>query len=384
MKDLQQALQQRRQQGLYRQRKILQSPQGREIVLDGQRQLNFSSNDYLGLSNHPAVKQAFVDAAQHYGVGSGSAHLVNGHSEIHHRLEQTLAEFTGYPRALLFSTGYMANLAVAQSLCGRGDFIIEDKLNHASLLDAAQLSGGRLLRYPHKNHAQLQKQLQRCERGKRLLCSDAVFSMDGDEADIARLVSLSQQHQAWLMLDDAHGFGVLGEGGRGSLSRQQISCTDVPIYMATLGKALGTAGAFIAGSEDLVEYLIQHARSYIYTTAMPAAVAAATLCSLRLLEAEAHLRQQLAQNIAKFRQLAAARGIGLMPSDTAIQPVLIGDAEHASRLSEALFAQGFHLAAIRPPTVPANSARLRITLRADHQQRDMTALLDALAQLLDQ
>ena len=384
MKNLQQALQQRQQQGLYRRRHILQGPQGRQIQLDGQTLLNFSSNDYLGLSNHPAVKQAFIDAAQRHGVGSGSAHLVNGHSEAHHQLEQALAEFTGYPRALLFSTGYMANLAVAQSLCGRGDFIVEDKLNHASLLDAAQLSGGRLLRYPHKDHTQLQNRLQQCDNGEILLCSDAVFSMDGDEADIASLVSLSQQHQSWLMLDDAHGFGVLGENGRGSLSRQQISNADVPIYMATLGKALGTAGAFIAGSEELIEYLIQHARSYIYTTAMPAAVAAATLCSLQLLTTEAHRRQQLAENIALFRQLAAARGIVLMPSDTAIQPVPIGDAERASQLSEALFTRGFHLAAIRPPTVPANSARLRITLRADHQQGDMISLLDALAELLDQ
>ena len=384
MKNLQQQLQQRQQQGLYRRRRILQGPQGRQIQLDGQTLLNFSSNDYLGLSNHPMVRQAFIDAAQHYGVGSGSAHLVNGHSEIHHQLELALAEFTGYPRALLFSTGYMANLAVAQSLCGRGDFIVEDKLNHASLLDAAQLSAGRLLRYPHKNHTQLQQQLQRCNDGEILLCSDAVFSMDGDEADIATLVSLSQQHQAWLMLDDAHGFGVLGSDGRGSLSQQQISSADVPIYMATLGKALGTAGAFIAGSEDLIEYLIQHARSYIYTTAMPAAVAAATLASLQLLDSEADRRQQLADNIAEFRRLAAARGISLMPSDTAIQPVLIGNAGRASQLSQALFTRGFHLAAIRPPTVPANSARLRITLRADHQQNDLTTLLDALAQLLEQ
>jgi len=385
MKNLRQELNQRQQQGLYRRRKILQSPQGREVVIDGQSLLNFCSNDYLGLANHPEVKKAFIEAAQQYGVGSGAAHLVNGHSTYHHQLEEELADFCGYPRALLFSTGYMANLAVAQSLCSRGDSIIEDKLNHASLLDAAQLSGGKLIRYLHADYNSLQSQLEACRSNKAkeiLVSSDAVFSMDGDEADIKMMEKHCQHHDAWLMLDDAHGFGVLGDNGRGSLSHQLVSPQQVPIYMATLGKAMGTAGAFVAGSEDLIEYLIQTARSYIYTTAMPAAVAAASLASLSILRESDSRQQSLLHNIALFKQLAEQSEIVLMPSDTAIQPILVGSAEQALKLSQQLFDKGLHIAAIRPPTVPKNTARLRITLRADHTENDIKTLIDTLAGLL--
>jgi len=385
MKNLRQELNQRQQQGLYRRRKILQSPQGREVVIDGQSLLNFCSNDYLGLANHPEVKKAFIEAAQQYGVGSGAAHLVNGHSTYHHQLEEELADFCGYPRALLFSTGYMANLAVAQSLCGRGDSIIEDKLNHASLLDAAQLSGGKLIRYLHADYNSLQSQLEACHSNKAkeiLVSSDAVFSMDGDEADIKMMAQHCQQHGAWLMLDDAHGLGVLGDNGRGSLSHQLVSPRQVPIYMATLGKAVGTAGAFVAGSEDLIEYLIQTARSYIYTTAMPAAVAAASLASLSILRESDSRQQSLLHNIALFKQLAEQSELVLMPSDTAIQPILIGSADRALKLSQQLFDKGLHIAAIRPPTVPKNTARLRITLRADHAENDIKTLIDTLAGLL--
>ncbi len=382
MKDLRQELQQRQQQGLYRRRRQLQGPQGREIILDGQRLLNFCSNDYLGLANHPAVVEAFTRAARHYGVGSGSAHLVNGHSDAHHALEETLAEFTGYPRALLFSTGYMANLAVAQSLCGRGDHILEDRLNHASLLDAAQLSGAKLMRYLHCDPASLQKKLQRCSEGEILITSDAVFSMDGDEAPVAELVSISQQRETWLMLDDAHGFGVLGTQGRGSLSHQQVRPAEVPLYMATLGKAIGTAGAFIAASEDIIEYLIQTARSYIYTTAMPAAIAAATQASLQLLSTDNGYQQALHDNIRSFRRLAAEQQLALMPSNTAIQPIVIGPSELALDISQQLFQQGLHVAAIRPPTVPENTARLRITLRADHTPQDIEYLVACLSQIV--
>lgn len=382
MKDLRQELQQRQQQGLYRRRRQLQGPQGREIVLDGQRLLNFCSNDYLGLANHPAVVEAFTRAARQYGVGSGSAHLVNGHSDAHHALEEALAEFTGYPRALLFSTGYMANLAVAQSLCGRADHILEDRLNHASLLDAAQLSGAKLMRYLHCDPASLRKKLQRCQDGEILITSDAVFSMDGDEAPIAELVSISQQREAWLMLDDAHGFGVLGTQGQGSLAHQQVRPDDVPIYMATLGKAMGTAGAFIAASEDIIEYLIQTARSYIYTTAMPAAIAAATLASLRLLSTDSSYQQALHDNIHRFKQLAAEQRLALMPSNTAIQPIVIGPSDLALNISQQLFQQGLHVAAIRPPTVPENTARLRITLRADHTPQDIEYLVTRLSQVV--
>jgi len=385
MKNLRQELEQRQQQGLYRRRKVMQSPQGREIIIDGQTVLNFCSNDYLGLANHPEVKKAFIDAAQSYGVGSGSAHLVNGHSKLHQQLEEELADFCGYPRALLFSTGYMANLGVAQSLCGRGDSIIEDKLNHASLLDAAQLSGGKLLRYIHADYNSLQSQLEATHSDKRreiLISSDAVFSMDGDEADIRTMAQYCQQYEAWLMLDDAHGFGVLGDHGKGSLSQQSISPQQVPVYMATLGKAMGTAGAFVAGPEDLIEYLIQTARSYIYTTAMPAAVAAASLASLNILKKGDSKQQSLLHNIRYFKRLAQQSDIILMPSNTAIQPILVGNADEALRLSQQLFDKGLHIAAIRPPTVPKNSARLRITLRADHTENDIKGLINTLSDLL--
>jgi len=385
MKNLRRELDLRQQQGLYRTRKVLQSPQGREIIIDGQSLLNFCSNDYLGLANHPEVKKAFIEAAQQYGVGSGSAHLVNGHSKLHHQLEEELADFCGYPRALLFSTGYMANLAVAQSLCGRGDSIIEDKLNHASLLDAAQLSDGKLVRYVHADYSSLQSQLETCHLSNSkniLVSSDAVFSMDGDEADIKTMAQHCLQYDAWLMLDDAHGLGVLGDHGKGSLSHQLVPTQEVPIYMATLGKAMGTAGAFVAGSEDLIEYLIQTARSYIYTTAMPAAVAAASLASLSILRESDNKQQSLLHNIALFKQLAQQNEITLMASNTAIQPILIGNADQALRLSQQLFDKGLHIVAIRPPTVPKNTARLRITLRADHTEKDIHSLISALSDLL--
>jgi 8-amino-7-oxononanoate synthase len=376
MKNLQQDLQQRKQQGLYRKRKILNSPQGREIILDDQRVLNFCSNDYLGLANHPDVIQAFRLAAQQYGVGSGAAHLVNGHTKAHHALEEELAAFCGYPRALLFSTGYMANLGVAQSLCTKHDNIIEDKLNHASLIDAANISNARLQRFLHKDYNSLQTKLARCESGEKLVSSDSVFSMDGDEADIQKMLQHCQDHDARLMLDDAHGFGVLGKQGRGSLSHQNINVDDVQIYMATLGKALGTAGAFIAGSEELVESLIQNARCYIYTTAMPAAIAEATRISLQLLLKESWRQQALTKNIEYFKLLSAQGGVNLHGSNTAIQPVIIGDASHAIGVSEKLLERGLHVAAIRPPTVPANTSRLRITLRADHTKEDIEYLLE--------
>jgi len=384
MKDLKKALSQLQQQGLYRRRRCLQGPQGREIILDGHRLLNFSSNDYLGLANHPDVVRSFKQAADQYGVGSGSAHLVNGHSRPHQQLEDALAEFTGYPRALLFSTGYMANLAVAQSLCSQGDYIIEDRLNHASLLDAAKLSGGKLMRHLHLDYQSLEKKLQRCDKGEILVSSDAVFSMDGDAVNIRQWLDSAQQKNAWCMLDDAHGFGVLGNQGRGSLSEQQIDSSQLHIYMATLGKAIGTSGAFIAASEDLIEYLIQTARSYIYTTAMPPATAQASLSSLKLLIEEPHRQQSLRDNITLFKQLSLQAGLPVMPSDSAIQPVMIGPADKALAISQQLFTKGLHIAAIRPPTVPKNTARLRITLRADHTSSDLQQLVEQLHSLLKQ
>ena len=382
MKDLQQDLHNRKQQGLYRSRKVLQSPQGREIILNDQQVLNFCSNDYLGLANHPEVKQAFIMATEKYGVGSGSAHLVNGHTLAHHALEDELADFCGYPRALLFSTGYMANLAVAQSLCTKNNYIIEDKLNHASLLDAANISNTRLKRFLHKDYNSLKSKLSRCDSTEKLVSSDSVFSMDGDEAEIQQMVNLCQTHNAWLMLDDAHGFGTLGNEGRGSLNHQQVACSDVPVYMATLGKAMGTAGAFIAGSEELVETLIQSARCYIYTTAMPAAIAEATRISLQLLIKENWRQQSLNKNIGYFKNLAAQAELNLLQSNTSIQPIIIGDAQLAMEISQQLLNKGLHVAAIRPPTVPNNTARLRITLRADHTEKDIDKLVATISDIL--
>ncbi len=380
MKNFRQDLQQRKSQGLYRSRKILNSPQGREIILNDKRVLNFCSNDYLGLANHPQVVQSFIKATQQYGVGSGAAHLVNGHTKAHHALEEELADFCGYPRALLFSTGYMANLGVAQSLCTKKDSIIEDKLNHASLLDAASISNARLLRYLHKDYQSLANKLARCDDGEKLVTSDSVFSMDGDEADIAAMVAQCKKYDATLMLDDAHGFGVLGHQGRGSLWHQQVKTDDVPVYMATLGKAMGAAGAFVAGSEDLIETLIQTARCYVYTTAMPAAIAEAARISLQLLQQEDWRQQALIGNIALFKNLAKDAGLNVLESNTAIQPVMIGGSKRALEVSDGLLSKGLHVAAIRPPTVAENTARLRVTLRADHTPEDIAQLVDGIYQ----
>jgi 8-amino-7-oxononanoate synthase len=383
MKQLDTELAQRRADGLYRQRRIIDSPQGVETRIDGKLLLSFCSNDYLGLANHPAVKQAFVDAVAEYGVGSGAAHLINGHSRLHERCEQRLAEFTGRDRALLFSTGYMANIAIASALLGRNDFIYQDKLNHASLIDGAKLSDAKMVRYRHNDLRQLEELLSSGRRDhRRLVMTDAVFSMDGDCADVDTLSRIAAEHDAWAMVDDAHGFGVLGERGAGLLEQLGLNQQQVPILMATLGKAAGTAGAFVAGSEVLIETLIQRARPYIYTTASPPAIAAATLKSIDLIESETWRRDKLSESIAYFRQQAESLDVELMPSQTAIQPIVIGDHQKALRLSEALFAQGIHVTAIRPPTVPIGSARLRITLSAAHEREHIDQLVEALRALL--
>ena len=356
------------------------SASGTNIVLDGRPALNFCSNDYLGLANHPQVVESFKQAADQYGVGSGSAHLINGHTDSHHALEEELADYLGYEAALLFSTGYMANLGVAQTLCEKGDHIYADRLNHASLLDAALLSGARLLRYQHRDSDDLERRISSNSREK-LIMTDGVFSMDGDIAPLPRLAHISQQHDVWLMVDDAHGFGVLGKTGRGSMEHLGMASTDVPIFMATLGKALGTAGAFVAGSRDLIDYLVQKARTFVYTTAMPPAIAAATRTSLALMR-DTDVRSRLAHNIHTFRQLAEQRHIPLMDSETAIQPLMVGDAGKALSLSQQLLDQGFHVSAIRPPTVPVDTARLRITLSASHTETQIAGLVTALAGLL--
>lgn len=380
MKDLTSQLQQRKTDGLYRSRRIAESPQQVEMIVDGHKVINFCSNDYLGLANHASIKQALIDGVNQYGVGSGAAHLVNGHSLAHHQLEEKLAAFTGYPRALLFSSGYMANLGVAQALMQRGDTVFEDRLNHASLIDAGLHNGIKLIRYAHNNTDELSKKLASVNAGQPLVMTDGVFSMDGDIAAVKQLTTLCQQHHAHLMVDDAHGFGVLGAQGRGSLEHTDTAITEVPVYMATLGKAVGTAGAFVAGNDDLIETLIQFARTYIYTTAQPAAIAHATLESLNVIEHEPEYRHKLIDNIAYFKQCAMHADLPLLNSETAIQPLLIGENKQAVSLSNSLFENGIMVTAIRPPTVPNGTARLRITLSAQHSKTHIESLVDTVRQ----
>lgn len=374
-------LQSLNQQSLYRRRRVVESPQSVLMQLDGRQVVNFCSNDYLGLANHPEVIAAFKRGVDQYGVGSGSAHLICGHSHAHHALEDELAAFTGRERALLFSTGYMANLGVISALVGRGDSVLEDRLNHASLLDGGLLSAARFQRYQHNQLDDLQARLA-ASKGKALIVSDGVFSMDGDLALLPDLANLAEQHGAGLLIDDAHGFGVLGANGGGVVEHFGLSQQQVPILMGTLGKAFGTFGAFIAGSDALIEYLIQKARTYVFTTAMPAAVAEATRVSLRLLQQEAWRRQHLQALISRFRAGAEQQGLQLMDSATAIQPIILGDSETALLASERLLAQGFWVSAIRPPTVPAGTARLRITFSSLHTEQQVDALLEALPKAL--
>lgn len=371
----------RRSRHLYRSTRVADSPQQPQRQIDGNPLLTFCSNDYLGLANHPDVIHAFQQAANTYGVGSGAAHLVNGHSRPHQQLEEALAAFTGRERALLFSTGYMANLGVVNALLtGRNDLVYADRLNHASLVDAALLSGAKLIRYPHNDTASLGKRLmaQDAESPTQLILTDGVFSMDGDVAPLAKLAAMARHHDAWLMVDDAHGFGVLGNTGAGLVEAAGLNQDDVPILMGTLGKALGTAGAFVAGSHDLIEYLMQTARTWIYTTAQPPAVAAATLVSLQLVQTESWRREHLRTLIQQFRSGAAQLGLPLMPSDTAIQPIVVGSSEQALAISRKLEERGILVTAIRPPTVPLETARLRVTLSAAHTGEDVERLLDAL------
>lgn len=373
-------LQQRQQQGLYRQRRTLASPQGASVTIDGQPLINFSSNDYLGLASHPKLIEAAQFATQRWGYGSGASHLVCGHSEEHHRLEQALADFTGRDRALLFSTGYMANLATIQALVSKGDGVFEDKLNHASLLDGGLISGARFQRFLHNNSQQLERKLQVSDAARKLVVVDGVYSMDGDLAPLPELAAIATRHQAGLMVDDAHGFGVLGENGRGVAEHFQLDQQQLPVLMATFGKALGCFGAFVAGSETLIEYLIQFARPYIYTTALPPSCAAVANQALILLQQEPERRQHLQQLIARFRLGAASLGLALLDSPTAIQAVILGSAQTCMDTAEALRQRGILVGAIRPPTVAANSARLRITLNASHSNEQLDQLLETLDQ----
>ena len=377
--DLSARLAERRAADLYRQRPLLQSPQGPQVVVDGQPLLAFCNNDYLGLANHPEVIKAWRDGAERWGVGGGASHLVIGHSSPHHALEEALAEFTGRPRALLFSTGYMANLGTVTALVGQGDTVLQDRLNHASLLDAGLLSGARFSRYLHNDATSLGNRLEKAT-GNTLVVTDGVFSMDGDIAELPTLAAAARAKGAWLMVDDAHGFGTLGATGAGIVEHFGLGLDDVPVLIGTLGKGFGTSGAFVAGSEELIETLVQFARPYIYTTSQPPALACATLRSLQLLRSEHWRREHLASLIAQFRQGAQQLGLTLMESFTPIQPILIGDAGRALQLSRLLRERGLLVTAIRPPTVPASSARLRVTLCAAHSSAQVQQLLDALAE----
>ncbi|UVL19011.1 MULTISPECIES: 8-amino-7-oxononanoate synthase [unclassified Pseudomonas] len=381
--DLAARLAERRAADLYRQRPLLDSPQAPQVVVDGQPLLAFCSNDYLGLANHPEVIKAWRDGAERWGVGGGASHLVIGHSTPHHAVEEALAELTGRPRALLFSTGYMANLGAITALVGQGDTVLQDRLNHASLLDGGLLSGARFSRYLHNDPASLASRLEKAT-GNTLVVTDGVFSMDGDCADLPALAKVACGRGAWLMVDDAHGFGTLGANGGGLVEHFGLGVDDVPVLIGTLGKACGTAGAFVAGSEDLIEALVQFARPYIYTTSQPPALACATLKALELLRRERWRREHLAALIQQFRTGAEEIGLTLMDSHTAIQPILIGDAGRALALSRLLRERGLLVTAIRPPTVPAGSARLRVTLSAAHSEAQVQLLLNALAECYPQ
>lgn len=372
-------LAERRAADLYRQRPLLESPQGPEAVVDGRAMLAFCSNDYLGLANHPKVIAALRAGAERWGAGGGASHLVIGHSGPHHELELALAEFTGRPRALLFSTGYMANLGAVTALVGKGDSVLEDRLNHASLLDAGLLSGARFSRYLHNDVGSLASRLEKAE-GNTLVVTDGVFSMDGDLADLPALCAKAREKGAWVMVDDAHGFGTLGATGGGIVEHFGLGLEDVPVLVGTLGKAFGTAGAFVAGSEELIETLVQFARPYIYTTSQPPAVACATLKSLELLQKESWRREHLNRLIQRFREGAAEIGLTLMDSPTPIQPILVGDSARALRLAALLRERGILVGAIRPPTVPAGSARLRVTFSASHSEAQLELLLLALSE----
>ncbi len=365
-------------QGLLRQRRTVQSPCSVAPQVQGQRLLAFASNDYLGLANHPAIAAALAEGAQRWGVGSGASHVVSGHLQPVAELEEALAAFVGRAQALFFSSGYLANLAVLPALLERGDVVFHDKLNHASLIDAVRLGRAQDWRYPHGDMAALERLLQQ-HRGRRaMIVSDAVFSMDGDVAPLRQLYALACAHDAWLVLDDAHGLGVLGPGGAGSLAQAGLPPDPRIVHIGTLGKAAGVAGAFVAGDARVLQWLVQRARPYIFTTASPPALACALLAALPLVQAGDALRAQLQARIAQLRAGLAGSPWRLLPSDTAIQPLLLGSNEAALAASQALQAQGLWVPAIRPPTVPVGSARLRISLSAAHSAGDVARLLQAL------
>ena len=362
---------------LDRRRLLLDGAQGTHVTIDGRRVVSFCSNDYLGLAADPALIQAAHTALDQCGVGAGAAHLITGHHRFHHDFEAAFAHFVGKLAALLFSTGYMANLAVLTALVGRHGEVFADKLNHASLVDAAQLSGARFTRYRHGDLAQLESQLANSPAQDKVVASDLVFSMDGDMAPVGALLDLAERYDAWLYLDDAHGFGVLNDGRGGLTDRARAS--DRVIYLATLGKAAGVSGAAVAAHASVIDWLIQKARPYIYTTASPPLLAACLLESLRQIETGDARRERLRSHVAQLREGLAGLTLGsLMDSATPIQPLVIGTNADAVRLSRELLQRGLLVPAIRTPTVPVGTARLRITLSAAHSADDVAQLIEAL------
>jgi 8-amino-7-oxononanoate synthase len=386
--ELEEALAQLDREHLRRARRTIEGfvePGSRVTTLvDGRQLIDFSSNDYLGLARHPAVAAAMAECAGYCGAGSGASHLVTGHGVEHSRLEEELAAFTGRERALLFSTGYMANLAVITTLAGRGETVLLDRLSHASLIDGGLLSGARFKRYTHADAAAAESALAADAETAAVVATDGVFSMDGDVGPLDSLARSSQAHGAWLVVDDAHGLGVLGASGRGAVEHFGLSGNDVPVLVGTLGKAFGSFGAFVAGSGDLIELLMQKARSYIYTTALPQPVAAASRKALEIAQRESWRRERVLALAERFRAGAQQLGVPVMTAAhapqplTPIQPVIVGSAEAAMRLQRELFAAGFCVVAIRPPTVPRGSARLRVTLSAAHTESQVDTLLEAL------
>ncbi|GAB1411433.1 MAG: 8-amino-7-oxononanoate synthase [Burkholderiales bacterium] len=367
-------------QALRRRRRVVDSPCAPELIVDGRPMLAFCSNDYLGLANDPALAAAAQEGARLYGLGAGASPLVCGHQTPHAALEKRLAEFTGFARALLFSTGYLANLGAVPALAGRGDAIFSDRLNHASLIDAARLARAELNVYPHCDLSALAAALAASRAKRKLIVTDAVFSMDGDLAPLPEILELAERHQAWLLVDDAHGFGLLGPQGRGAAAHFGLKSPRL-LVMGTLGKAAGGAGAFVAGGEEAVEWILQKARSYIFSTAEPALIAHAMLTALDLIERGDDRRSNLAARIAQLRASYAPKRWKLLPSQTAIQPLLIGGNAETMAVAGKLHARGLWVPGIRPPTVPAGTARLRITLSAAHSEAQLAQLVAALQQL---
>jgi 8-amino-7-oxononanoate synthase len=380
----------RARNSLLRRLRTVGQVEGAHIVVDGKRLLNFASNDYLGLAQHPALTESLVRAAAQWGVGASAAHLLGGHREEHAELERKLARWTGRESALLFSTGYMANLGAMQALLGAGDsgsasahaVCVQDKLNHASLLDAARLAQAQLVRYPHRDANGARRQAEAHADGALLLATDGVFSMDGDVAPLRELAAIARDQDGSLYVDEAHAIGVLGPEGRGSVAAAGLDANAAPLLLITLGKALGGCGALLVGQDALIEHIAQVARPYIYTTALPPALAEASRVAVRLARNEQWRRERLHELITHFRDGALTRGIALLHSDTPIQPLLVGDNARALQLAQQLEARGLLVVAIRPPTVPDGTARLRITLTAAHTIADVDALLVALAALL--